>query len=43
MWKWYQARRFGVRSAMASITTKRKCPDLIFVRRLQGGEEQKGV
>ena len=27
----YEARRFGVRSAMASITAKRKCPDLIFV------------
>src|ERR687897_256763 len=28
----YEARRFGVRSAMASVTAKRKCPDLIFVR-----------
>src|SRR3712207_554503 len=28
----YEARRFGVRSAMASITAKRKCPDLIFVK-----------
>jgi DNA polymerase-4 len=27
----YEARRFGVRSAMPSITAKRKCPDLIFV------------
>ena len=27
----YEARQFGVRSAMASITAKRKCPDLIFV------------
>src|SRR3712207_3346077 len=27
----YEARRFGVRSAMASVTAKRKCPDLIFV------------
>ena len=24
----YEARQFGVRSAMASITAKRKCPDL---------------
>jgi hypothetical protein len=28
----YEARRFGVRSAMASITAKRRCPELIFVR-----------
>ena len=27
----YEARRFGVRSAMASVTARRKCPDLIFV------------
>ncbi len=27
----YEARRFGVRSAMASVTAKRKCPELIFV------------
>jgi DNA polymerase IV len=27
----YEARKFGVRSAMASVTAKRKCPDLIFV------------
>ncbi|WP_439955505.1 Y-family DNA polymerase, partial [Klebsiella pneumoniae] len=27
----YEARAFGVRSAMASITAKRRCPDLIFV------------
>jgi len=27
----YEARRFGVRSAMASVTAKRKCPDLVFV------------
>lgn len=28
----YEAREFGVRSAMPSVTAKRKCPDLIFVR-----------
>jgi DNA polymerase IV len=28
----YEARRFGVRSAMASITAQRKCPELLFVR-----------
>src|SRR5438270_5957450 len=28
----YEARKFGVHSAMASITAKRKCPDLIFVK-----------
>jgi len=27
----YEARAFGVHSAMPSITAKRKCPDLIFV------------
>jgi DNA polymerase IV len=27
----YEARRFGVHSAMASVTARRKCPDLIFV------------
>ena len=27
----YEARQFGVRSAMPSLTAKRKCPDLIFV------------
>src|SRR5436190_8550078 len=27
----YEARRFGVRSAMPSVTAKRNCPDLIFV------------
>src|SRR6266849_2739566 len=28
----YEARKFGVRSAMTSITAKRQCPDLIFVK-----------
>lgn len=28
----YEARKFGVRSAMPSITAKRKCPDLTFVK-----------
>ena len=28
----YEARKFGVHSAMASVTAKRKCPELIFVR-----------
>lgn len=28
----YEARRFGVRSAMPSVTARRKCPELIFVR-----------
>jgi DNA polymerase-4 len=28
----YEARKFGVHSAMASVTAMRKCPDLIFVR-----------
>jgi DNA polymerase-4 len=28
----YEARVFGVHSAMPSVTAKRKCPDLIFVR-----------
>ncbi|ANN62172.1 DNA polymerase IV (plasmid) [Mesorhizobium loti] len=27
----YEARAFGVRSAMPSVTAKRKCPELIFV------------
>ena len=27
----YEARRFGVHSAMASVAAKRKCPELIFV------------
>ena len=28
----YEAREFGVRSAMPSATAKRRCPDLIFVK-----------
>src|SRR5688500_17699700 len=28
----YEARRFGVRSAMPSVTARRRCPDLVFVR-----------
>jgi DNA polymerase-4 len=28
----YEARKYGVRSAMASALAKRKCPDLIFVK-----------
>jgi DNA polymerase-4 len=28
----YEARKFGVRSAMPSATAKRKCPNLIFVK-----------
>lgn len=27
----YEARKFGVRSAMSGIQAKRNCPDLIFV------------
>jgi DNA polymerase-4 len=27
----YEARRFGVHSAMPSVTARRKCPELIFV------------
>ncbi len=28
----YEAREFGVRSAMPSVTAKRQCPDLIFIK-----------
>jgi DNA polymerase IV len=28
----YEARKFGVRSAMPSVTAKRRCPQLIFVK-----------
>src|SRR5271163_4058256 len=27
----YEARKFGVRSAMASVTALRRCPELVFV------------
>ena len=28
----YEARKFGVRSAMSSVIAKRNCPDIIFVK-----------
>ena len=28
----YEARRFGIRSAMPSVTAKRRCPELVFVK-----------
>jgi DNA polymerase-4 len=28
----YEARKFGVRSAMPSLTAKRQCPHLVFVK-----------
>ena len=28
----YEARRFGIHSAMPSVTARRKCPELVFVR-----------
>ncbi|MEE4154212.1 MAG: DNA polymerase IV [Erythrobacter sp.] len=39
----YEARRFGVRSAMPSITAKRLCPDLVFVKsRFEAYKEASG-
>src|SRR5688500_19273311 len=36
----YEARKFGVRSAMPSVTAKRRCPELIFVKhRFEGCKE----
>src|SRR5690606_25137819 len=28
----YEARKFGIHSAMPSVTAKRRCPGLIFIR-----------
>src|SRR5947207_5757693 len=28
----YEARKFGVRSAMPSVTAKRRCPEIVFVK-----------
>jgi DNA polymerase-4 len=28
----YEARKFGIRSAMPSVTAKRRCPELVFVK-----------
>lgn len=35
----YEARRFGVRSAMAAIRAERLCPDAVFVRLIFRGIE----
>ncbi|NMC38493.1 MAG: DNA polymerase IV [Bacteroidales bacterium] len=40
----YEARKFGVRSAMPSVTARRLCPDLIFVRhRFERYQEMSGI
>lgn len=40
----YEARKFGVRSAMPSVTARRLCPDLIFVRhRFDRYQEMSGI
>lgn len=40
----YEARKFGVRSAMPSVTAKRLCPELIFVRhRFDRYQEMSGI
>src|ERR1044072_7606392 len=28
----YEARKYGVRSAMPSVTAKRRCPEIVFVK-----------
>ena len=28
----YEARKFGIRSAMPSVTARRRCPNLVFVK-----------
>src|SRR6201996_6145412 len=37
----YEARKFGVRSAMASVTARRQCPDLIFVKPRRSRQAEK--
>jgi len=40
----YEARKFGVRSAMSSVIAKRNCPDLIFVKpRFERYKEISGI